>query len=117
MVRGAARAAPGLGTGARRHVGHGVSRHVNTLVVRAGVAEVGAWHGSGAAPAIRRRVSQPADEHVAMCDGFEHGTERVVGHSSIREGRVVARCSLNRDNANLFRHNNVEHAANRLVVG
>ena len=58
------------------HVGRGVSRNVGALVARcAGVAEVGVQHGAGAAPASRRRVSQSADEHVVMYDGFEHGTE------------------------------------------
>ena len=63
----------------QEHIGFGISSHVDALVARAGVAEAGARHGSGAAPASRRRVSQPADEHVAMCDGFEHGTERGIG--------------------------------------
>ena len=54
------------------HVGRGVSGRVDASVARAGVAEVGARHGSGTAPTSRWQVSQSTDEHVAMCDGFEH---------------------------------------------
>ena len=42
-----------------------IAGHIDALVARAGVAEVGARHGPGTAPASRRRVSQPADKHVA----------------------------------------------------
>ena len=65
----------------QEYVGCGTSSVVGALVARDGVAEAGARHGSGTAPASRRRVSQPADEHVAMCDGSEHGTERSIGRS------------------------------------
>ena len=45
----------------------------------AGTIEVGGRYGSDTAPASRGRVSQSADKHVAVCDGFEHSTERGIG--------------------------------------
>ena len=72
------------------HVGCGISNHVDALVARFGVAEVGPRHRPGTASASRRRVSQPADEHVSMCDGFEHGTERGNGRRN-REAKCGTR--------------------------
>jgi hypothetical protein len=40
---------------------------VGAIVALAGVIEVGVRRGSCAAPSRRRRVSQPADEHVVTC--------------------------------------------------
>ena len=55
----------------------GVAALTSVVIIHA--AENGGSQEPGAAPVCRWRVSQTADEYVAVCDGFEYGTERGIG--------------------------------------